>query len=82
VIFLNLFIFNLVEWVPFKGVFYMNAIEGGKEGSAKLYVGRKWHEGKMLVGKIVEGINAVFCPYFGNELRFDNDFDILVVTSY
>ncbi|KAG5668906.1 hypothetical protein PVAND_016819 [Polypedilum vanderplanki] len=65
-------------WIPYPGHIPEKAIQGGYEGTAKLYIGRKWHEGKNLAGKIVEGINAIFCPFFGNELRFDENFDILV----
>lgn len=66
------------RWIPFSGSFPANAVEGGYEGEAKLFVGRRMHEGKFIIGKVVDSIKAIFLPYFWKELRFD-DFEILVL---
>ena len=66
------------RWIQFTGTFPSNAVQGGYEGEAKLFVGRRMHEGKYIIGKVVDTIKAIFLPLLWKEHRFD-DFEILVL---
>jgi len=67
------------QWIPFIGSFPPNAVQGGYEGSIKLFVGRKMIDGNPIIGKIVDSTKKIFVPYFSKEHEFQNDFDILVL---
>lgn len=46
----------------------------------KAYVGRKWHEGKLIVGKFMPQHNRFFFGYFSNELfSEDGNFELLQI---
>jgi hypothetical protein len=66
------------NWIPYTGTFPQNAIEGGFEGSEKLLIGRKYHNNNYLIGKIAKELKTIYVPYFGEEIAFTTEFDILV----
>lgn len=67
------------KWIPFTGTFPSNAVQGGYEGTANLFVGRKLIDGNQIIGKIVDLMKTIFVPYFSKEHSFSDDFDILVL---
>jgi hypothetical protein len=67
------------QWIQFTGSFPPNAVQGGYEGTVKLFVGRKIIDGKPIIGKIVDSTKKIFVPYFSKEHEFPNDFEILVL---
>ena len=49
-----------------------------QEGTVKSYIGRRWHESRLIVGKFIVEWNSFYMPYFGKELSFmDGDFELL-----
>lgn len=55
-----------------------NAVQGGQEGSEKLFIGKMHHNGIELLGKVTSS-GKLYCSYQGNELCFESDFALLVV---
>ncbi|XP_070504895.1 uncharacterized protein [Chironomus tepperi] len=69
------------QWIPFTGTFPSNAVQGGYEGTIKLFVGRKMIDGNYIIGKVVDSSKKIFVPYFAREHEFQDDFDILVLSD-
>lgn len=56
-----------------------NAIEAGHEGTEKLYIGKKLHNGVDLIGKVTGSNRKIYVPYFNKEIGYDRDFHVLVL---
>lgn len=70
-----------VSWVPFRGVYPLNAIECGRDRyGEKLYFGRGRYEGSLTPGKILECSKILKIPYGFKEIVL-HEFDILVDNS-
>ncbi|CAG9811250.1 unnamed protein product [Chironomus riparius] len=69
------------QFIPFNGTFPRNAVQGGYEGTVKLFVGRKTIDGKHLLGKIADTLKIIYVPYFAKEYEFEDDFDILILSD-
>ncbi|KXJ68452.1 hypothetical protein RP20_CCG003439 [Aedes albopictus] len=70
-----------VSWVPFRGVYPLNAIECGRDRyGEKLYFGRGYYEGSLTPGKILECSKILKIPYLFKEIVL-REFDILVDNS-
>ena len=69
----------LDQFIRFNGTFPPNAVQGGYEGTVKLFVGRKTIDGKNLLGKVADTLKIIYVPYFAKEYEFDDDFDILIL---
>ncbi|XP_070504868.1 uncharacterized protein [Chironomus tepperi] len=67
------------EWIPFNGTFPNNAVIGGYEGSAKLYVGRTMHDCKNVIGKIIDTTKKIYIGYFSKEYEYSELIEILVL---
>ncbi|KAL7013544.1 hypothetical protein ACKWTF_015456 [Chironomus riparius] len=67
------------QWIPFEGTIPTNAVLGGFEGSAKLYVGRRMHEGKNTIGKVIDTTKTIYIGYFSKEYAYSDSFEILVL---
>lgn len=57
----------------------MNAVQGGYEGTIKLFVGRKLIDGNQIIGKVADTLKKIFVPYFSKEHEFADGFDLLVL---
>ena len=77
--FINLNPLIIDRWIPFTGEIPSNAVEGGYELNEKLFVGKKFHNGFHLIGKITSFEKVIYIPYQHRELKFSSNFDILVV---
>lgn len=67
-----------VSWVPFRGVFPLNAIECGRDQyGEKLYFGRGHFSGSLTPGKVLEESKVLKIPYNFKEYTL-REFDILV----
>lgn len=70
-----------VSWVPFHGVFPLNAIECGRDRfGEKMYFGRGRYNGSLTPGKILECSKVLKIPYDFKEITL-REFDILVDNS-
>ncbi|XP_058463843.1 uncharacterized protein LOC131438066 [Malaya genurostris] len=70
-----------VAWVPFRGVYPINAIECGLDRNGeKLYFGRGHYNGSLTPGKILECSKILKIPFNFKEIPL-REFDILVDNS-
>ncbi|XP_058835418.1 uncharacterized protein LOC131692407 [Topomyia yanbarensis] len=71
-----------VSWVPFRGVYPINAIECGLDRNGeKLYFGRGRYKGSLTPGKILECSKVLKIPFDWKEIPL-REFDILVDNSH
>lgn len=68
-----------VEWVPTEaGNILPNAVPGGYTSSGEtLYIGRAWHAGSLINGKIVPSIGNLYLPFNEGEIALGS-YEILI----
>ena len=76
-----LILYFVDKWIQFTGSFPSNAVQGGYEGRSKLYVGRVKHQGKFIIGKVVDTTRTISVGYFDKEFKYQNSFEILVLEN-
>ncbi|CAG2109003.1 unnamed protein product [Medioppia subpectinata] len=69
---------NLV-WVPAaNGEIPLGALQGGQQSDGqKLFIGRAYHSGSMVLGKVHPGHNTLYVSYDGQEVPIHN-YEVLV----
>ncbi|XP_055537453.1 uncharacterized protein LOC129725522 [Wyeomyia smithii] len=71
-----------VAWMPFHGVFPINAIECGRDRMGeKLYFGRGRYNGSLTPGKVLECSKLLKIPFDWKEIPL-REFDVLVDNSH
>lgn len=66
-------------WVPAAGSLPHGAVQGGcQSDGTKLYIGRGWNEGSMLVGKVHPSHHCLYVPFDGREVTLHN-YEVLVL---
>lgn len=71
---------QIFSWVSSSGHnIPVNAVEGGRQKQKPVYIGKHWHEGALVVGKVLPSHNCLYIPYGGKEANY-KDYEILVVS--
>jgi len=69
---------DIPVWVPFDGInIPKNAVQGGKDGTQKLYIGRAHHSGSLTPGKVPEIQKELILPW-GTISNTKQEFEILI----
>lgn len=69
---------NLV-WVPSSGgEVPLGALQGGRQSDGQtLFIGRAYHNGSMVIGKVHPGHKTLYVSFAGNEIPI-HDYEVLV----
>ncbi|XP_076369612.1 natterin-3-like [Tachypleus tridentatus] len=69
---------NVAEWVnAARGHIPSHAVQGGYDGRDTIYVGRVYHQGDVIPGKIQPSHGCCYVPWGGNE-HAHHDYQVLV----
>jgi len=72
--------YGALRWVTaHNGAIPSGAVHGGRTSSGEpLFIGRAFHEGSWVIGKIQMSHNVLYVPFAGNEVAI-SDYEVLCV---
>lgn len=73
--------YGSIDWVPaHDGLIPSGAVMGGRTSNGEtLYIGRAYHQGSWVIGKVHSSHRVLYIPFGGDEISI-SDYEVLVQT--